>query len=197
MGTRSPRIYHYSILPVTNTDVLKWIKREIGPYIQRALLARPESTYTEDWLAGIACRETGQLMAIYIPKKSDPLTICSILRGDYTQRHGETEKQYHGYGITQVDSASFPAFIKSGDWKDPFKCFVKSIDILNGKKDFLLSEYPMLWGEELDELITAAYNCGEGNESKLVLKTLDPDVYTTQHNYSKAVFEFAEIYKTL
>lgn len=182
---------------MTNRDILTWIKRELGPYIQKALLARPGSIYTEDWLAGIAMRETGGLMGIYIPQKSDPLVICSILRGDYTQRPGETQKQYHGYGVTQIDIASFPQFVKSGDWKDPVKCFIKSIEVLNGKRDYLLDQYPMLWGNDLDELITAAYNCGEGNESKLVLKTLDPDIYTTQHNYSKAVFEFAEIYKTI
>lgn len=182
---------------MTNTDVLKWIKREIGPYIQRALLARPGSMYTEEWLAGIACRETGQLMGIYIPKKSDPLTICSILRGDYTQRLGESQKQYHGYGITQADIASFPEFVKSGDWKDPFKCFVKTIDILNGKKAYLLNHESTLAGDSLKHYITAAYNCGEGNEMKVINQHLDPDAYTTGHNYAAVVFDFAEIYKNL
>lgn len=182
---------------MTNTDVLKWIKREIGPYIQRALLARPGSIFTEAELAGIGCRETGQLMAIYIPKKSDPLTICSILRGDYTQRPGESQKQYHGYGVTQFDSGSFPEFIKSGDWKDPYKCFVKTIDILNAKMAYLLKHEPSLAGESLKHYVVAAYNCGEGNEMKVINQHLDPDAYTTGHNYAAVVFDFAEIYKNL
>lgn len=186
---------------MTNQQILRWIKKNIGLYIQKALLARPGNIYTEEWLAGIACRETGILIAKYSFSPSgntvDPLTVCSLMRGDYTQRPGETEKQYHGYGITQIDIGSFPDFIKSGDWKDPLKCFIKSIDVLNIARTYLLNHEPVLAGESLNHYITAAYNCAEGNEQKVIVKHLDPDAYTTGHNYSKEVFEFAEVYKSL
>lgn len=182
---------------MNNTDVLRWIKKELGETIQKAIAARPGSAYTEEWLAGIGCRETGGLLALYIPKRNDVAVICSILRGDFTQRPGETAKQYHGYGITQIDIASFPQFVKSGDWKDPYKCFLKTIDILNGKKQYLVSHFPSLAGNSLNHYVTASYNCGEGNERKVIEQHLDPDAYTTQHNYSNEVFEFADIYKNL
>ena len=187
---------------MTNTDVLKWIKKNIGTYIQKALLARPGSIYTEDWLAGIACRETRDLIArnAFSPAGNtiDPLTVCALMRGDYSQRAHETEKQYHGYGITQIDIASFPDFVHSGNWKNPYSCFLKSIDVLEGKRKYIVSHCP---GIEEDPMfhqhITAAYNNGEGNQVKVIQAKQDPDTRTTGHNYSKAVFEFAEIYKAL
>jgi hypothetical protein len=182
---------------MTDEDVLKWIKRNISPFIIKAREDRPTSIYTEARLAGIACRETGQLIAKYIPVQKDPLIICSILRGDYTQRYGETTKQYHGFGITQIDIGSFPGFIKSGDWKDPYKCFLKTIDILNGKKAYLEKHYETVSGESMIHYITAAYNCGEGNEAKVMQQHLDPDAYTTGHNYSNEVARFEEIYLTI
>lgn len=186
---------------MTETQVLSWIKCNLGPIIQKAILSRPNSVYTEEWLAAIACRETGDLIAryAYSPAGNNigPTTVCSLLRGDFSQRPGETEKQYHGYGITQIDIKSFPDFVKSGDWKDPFKCFTKTIDILNSDKTYLLSKTPSLAGDSLNHYITAAYNCGAGNEDKIIHQHLDPDAYTTGHNYATQVFQFAEIYKNI
>lgn len=182
---------------MTNKDILEWIKKYISPDIKKAFLARPGSLYTEDLLAGIACRETGELIARYVPLKNDEVTVCALLRGDYNQRKGDLEKMYHGYGITQIDIDSFPDFVHSGKWKNPYECFVKTIDVLNGKKDYISSKFPMLWGADLIEYIVAAYNCGEGNETKIISNGEDTDAYDTGHDYAKAVLQFAEIYKNL
>ena len=176
---------------------LKWLKKYISPDIRKAFIARPNTIYTEPLLAGIAMRETGELIERHGPLSKDELSVCSILRGDYSQRPGETGKQYHGYGITQIDINSFPDFVKSGKWKNPYDCFVMTIDVLEGKRKYISGKFPMLWGPDLIEYVVAAYNCGEGNEAKIISNGLDPDAYTTGHDYAEAVLKFAEIYKTL
>jgi hypothetical protein len=183
---------------MTDTQVLQWIKKNLGSIIlssiERAKVKNPALLYTEDWLGAIACRETGGLIARY-PDKSLP-AVSSIMRGDYTRRAGETEKQYHGYGFWQADIASFPAFVRSGSWKDPAKACDMAIGILEGKRAYLHS-HSQLAGDNLDRAITAAYNCGEGNVMKVVATGQDIDARTANHNYSKNVWEFRAIYQTL
>jgi hypothetical protein len=183
---------------MTNTEVLKWIKRNLGPVIlasiERAKAKNPALLYTEDWLASIACRETKGIIAKY---PNAPLSdISSVTRGDLSKRDGETEKQYHGYGFWQADIASFPEFVRSGAWKDPAKACDMAIAILEGKRGYLHS-HSQLAGDDLDRAITAAYNCGEGNVMKVVNAGQDIDSRTADHNYSKNVWEFRAIYKTL
>lgn len=186
---------------MTNIDILKWIRKNLSPFIQKAVAARPGCIYTEDWLAGICCREVGGLISKYAFSPAgnaiDVMTVCSLMRGDYSQRPGESEKSYHGYGVTQIDIASFPEFVRSGDWKDPLKCFIKSIDVLNSARTYLINHEPGIAGEMLNHYITAAYNCGPGNEAKVIARHLDPDAYTTNHDYAKAVFQFADAYRAL
>ncbi|MGK3945571.1 hypothetical protein ABK046_45420, partial [Streptomyces caeruleatus] len=84
--------------------------------------------YTEDWLAAMAMREVNFLIARHAAK---PLAeVAKLMRGDYSQRTGETKPQYHGYGFWQIDTGSFPDFISSGDWQDPYKCCMKAISVL-------------------------------------------------------------------
>lgn len=182
---------------MTETQILTWIKNNFAPYIQKALAARPGTIYTEDWLAGMTCRETDGLLARYILQKVDVLVVCSLLRGDYTQRPGESAPQYHGYGPTQFDIGSFPDFIHAGYWKDPLKCYIQTIDVLEGKRKYILARFPEVAGDSLNHYITASWNCGQGNEAKVLQANLDPDAYTAGHNYSNQVFEYADIYKTL
>lgn len=186
---------------MTEREILAWIKINLGPIIDKALAeARVKNTallYTRDWLAAMVMRETGFLIARYVQKKLKIDVIHSLMKGDYNQRKGETEKSYHGFGYWQIDIGSFPDFVKSGDWKDPFKTCVKAIAVLEGKRIFLQKAFPALTGEELARAVTAAYNCGEGNVKKVLLAKQDIDSRTHQKNYSKEVWRFREIFKSL
>lgn len=178
-------------------QVLAWLKKELGPVIRTAIAARPGIVYTEDWLAAMAYRETGMLFHRHIPSGKDLATLSSIMRGDYSQRPGETEKQYHGYGIWQIDIDSFPEFVKSGKWKDPLKCCLMAIDVLDGKRSYLVKSFPALKGDQLDRATTAAYNCGEGNVAKVIRAGQDIDSRTYNKDYSAEVWRFREIYRSI
>ena len=186
---------------MTYTDILKWIKSNLASYIDQAIMdAKTKNQtllYTEDWLGAITCRETGDLIARYAGQGKTALEMAELMKGDYTQRSGETEKQYHGFGFIQVDIGSFPAFIHSGDWQDPLKCYKMAISVLEGKRQYIQPHFPTLTGDALERAITASYNCGEGNCAKCLRQGIDIDSYTTNHNYSKQVFEFREIYRSL
>lgn len=186
---------------MTTTDTLKWIKLNLGPIIQQALdnakLKNPQLLYTPDWLAGITMRETGFLIQRYVEKGGALNNIAPLMRGDYTQRPGETEKQYHGYGFIQIDIASYPDFIRSGDWKDPLKSYSMAISVLEGKRMYLQHHFPALAGDDLDRAITAAYNCGEGNVGKVITEGHDIDIRTYNHDYSKNVWEYRRVYNSL
>lgn len=182
---------------MTNIEILKWIKINLAADINKAIADTGTDLYTEDWLGAMVCRETCDLIARYAPIKSNVLEIASLMRGDFTQRHGETEKQYHGYGFIQIDRQSYPAFVMSGKWKIPYENFKAAILILEEKRKYLTTRFAALTGDSLKHYITAAFNCGQGNESKVITNHLDPDAYTAAHNYSAQVFEFATIYITL
>jgi hypothetical protein len=65
-------------------------------------------------------------------------------------------------GLPQIDIASFPAFVNSGDWKDPLKSWLKAIAVLESKRKYILSKCPDVKGEFLHRAVTAAYNCRGG-----------------------------------
>lgn len=192
---------------MTNKDVLLWIKANLGGVINQALNEARTKTaallYTEDWMAAIACRETGQLIAkrLYanpgLASGEQLARIAPLMTGDYSQRPGETEKTYHGFGFWQADIASFPQFVKSGQWKDPAKACAKAIEILEGKRLWLLEHVSDFKGYRIDKCITAAYNCGEGNVRAVIEEGHDVDIRTTDKNYSANVWEFRALYKTL
>lgn len=184
-----------------NVRVLQWEKDNTETIIQKALEDARQVNfnllYTTDWLAGIVCRETGGIIAKYLPNRLTAPQMSNLTRGDFSQRPHDKEKIYHGYGLTQVDVDSFPAFVKSGDWKDPYKTFAMTIKILEGKRHVLQSHGIVFAPDELEHAITAAYNCGEGNELSVLRSSEDVDARTTGHNYSAQVWQFREIYKTL
>lgn len=188
---------------MTEKNILSWINLNLGVFIERAIDKTKEKTpnliYTKDWLASMAMREVGFLIARYAEQKMKPEVIHTLMRGDYTQRHdvGETEKQFHGFSYWQIDIGSFPDFIKSGDWKDPFKACCKAIDILEDKRIYLAPKFPNLQGDSLERAITAAYNCGEGNVKKVLNAGNDIDERTFNHDYSAEVWRFREIFNSL
>jgi hypothetical protein len=177
-----------------------WIKKNLEADITAAIaqgrVKFPDHPYTVDWIAGIVMRETGDLIDRYATANTKVELIHTLMKGDYSQRRGEAEKSYHGFGYTQIDIASYPDFVKSGDWKNPLKCFVKSISVLEEKRAYLVDrvEYTQ---DVFYRAITAAYNCGQGNVAKAYKEGWDVDVRTHQGNYSAEVFRFREIYRSL
>jgi hypothetical protein len=186
---------------MTERETIRWITTVLGPIVDRAIdfsrQKNPALLYTRDWLTGMCYRETGFLINRYVTQKLPVATIHTLMKGDYSQRQGETEKSYHGFGYWQIDIGSFPDFVKSGDWKDPYKTCVKAISVLEGKRIFLQKKLQGLVDERLHRAITAAYNCGEGNVLKALTAGKDVDIYTHQDNYSAEVWRFREIAKLL
>lgn len=186
---------------MTEREILIWIKNNLGDIIDIAIIQakekNPDLIYTRDWLAAMAMRETGLKIAKLLGKKLKIDVIHSLMKGDYDQRKGETEKQYHGFGYWQIDIASYPQFVKSGDWKDPFKTCMKAIAVLEEKRMYLAPKFPNLKGDSLYRAITAAFNCGQGNVQKVLLVGQDIDARTHQKNYSAEVWRYREIFNSL
>jgi hypothetical protein len=186
---------------MTENDILRWIGANLGPTIERALAhARekfPAHTYTKDLLAAMAMRETGFKIAEFVKLGKKPEFMHTIMRGDYCQRKGEKEKSYHGYGYWQIDIDSYPDFVRSGDWKDPFKTCRKALTVLEEKREYLAPRFPNLQGDGLMRAVTAAYNCGQGNVAKVLAAGQDVDARTYNKDYSREVWRFREIFKTL
>lgn len=173
---------------MTEKQILLWIRDNLGAIISKAIFSTP---YSEHILAGMCMRETG----ILIPKKiglGELDYVSAQMLGDYGKRKNDTEKKYHGFGFWQIDIDSFPEFVASGDWKDPYKCCLKAVSILEGKRKWLAQK-----NITEDRAIIAAYNCGEGNVWKAIKKGFDVDAYTYNKDYSKEVMRFAEIYANL
>lgn len=184
---------------MTQRQILLWIKENLSPVIQKALEQNPDVIYTEDWLAGMAYREVGFLIGRFAGNKIKVETIHTLMKGDYGQRDGETEKQYHGFGYWQIDIDSYPEFVKSGNWKDPYKTCLKAISVLEEKRWYLAShlDFGKYDLHTIHRAITAAYNCGQGNVVKALTKGKDVDRYTHQGDYSKMVWEYREAYRLL
>jgi len=184
-------------MPLYNTPAdiaqLKFIKENLSGIIIQAIAG---SIYTEDWIAAIAKRETGQLMLKKFNQGIKPPELWKAMLGDFSQRRGETKPRYHGFGVFQIDIASYPAFCAGTDWQDPLKCCLMAIRVLNSKQQFL-SSHTALTGESLFKGITAAYNTGEGNVRNSVNKGIPVDTTTAGGDYSTAVWAFREIYTQL
>jgi peptidoglycan hydrolase-like protein with peptidoglycan-binding domain len=177
----------------SDQKMMQWVKDNLGSDIVNAIAG---SSYAEDWLAGICARETGFLFTRYANQGVPFDKICSLMKGDYGRRPGESAKQYHGYGFWQIDTGSFPDFINSGKWVDPTATAKMVVTVLDGKRNYLQRQG---WNEKLsppnwERAVTAAYNCGEGNVNKALLKNLDVDYYTFAKDYSKEVFRYRSVY---
>jgi hypothetical protein len=186
---------------MTEKQIAFWIRDNLGKYIRQAIAdyrkVNPDHIFTEDWMAGIAYREVHNLITRYANQKLKFDVICSLMKGDYGQRPGEKEKSYHGFSFWQIDIGSFPEFIKQGLWKDPYRSCLKAISILDNKRKYIVGKFPNLKGEALERAVTASFNCGEGNEVKVLTRGLDVDAYTHGKDYSKMVWKYRELYRTL
>jgi hypothetical protein len=200
--------FNYYILPthhqnifMTTREILIWIHVNLRPFIDRAIdqakQKNPGLLYTPEWLVGMTYRETGGLINKYGRVGTKPEIIHSLMRGDFSKRPGEKEASYHGYGYMQIDIGSFPEFVKSGDWKDPFKTYLKAISVLDGKLQYIEQHFPRLGGDDLHRAITAAYNCGEGNVVKVLTAGNDIDSRTADHNYSLDVWQKRSFYRQI
>jgi len=199
---------------MTDRQILVWIKKELGKSIREALeIKKPSRLIDENVMAGICFREVGNLLHKYVAAKTNFDGICSLMKGDLSQRTGETERKYHGFSFWQIDVNTDAEFINSGEWKNPLKACKKAIEILQGKINFFAANYS---GAELLRIALASYNCGEGNVKKAIKKgysitenksnvyndlkpkdkqDFDIDIYTHQKNYSKEVLRYIEMYK--
>jgi hypothetical protein len=172
----------------TEADLLLWIKRDLGPYIKKAITG---SIFTEDWLGAIAARETGFLIIKHVNKGYDLDTITKLMKGDFNNGI------YHGFSYWQIDIRSFPDFINSDKWLDIQASANKAVDVLTGKMKYLKKHEEKLGEYWFGRAITAAYNTGEGNVEKSVLKGRDVDFTTFNKDYSKEVFRMRNIYMNL
>lgn len=194
---------------MTEKQVLLWIHRELVPLQLRAMDVRaqthPGQLYTTDLLSAMTMREVGHLLIRFIEAGMKPRDMWPIVKGDYCQREGEREKSYHGFGVMQIDIGSFPAFVRSGDWKDPVKTYVKAMEVLEGKRAYLKGKFPDLESDDLLWASVAAYNCGEGRVRKILAGekrvdgavVTDVDYYTHGRDYSKEVRRFRDLYNSL
>ncbi len=179
---------------MTEITTLQWIKTNLSPVIIEAVHG---SVYPEDLLAGMAMRETGFKLMQLIPKGHKPADLHTMMKGDFGKRPGEAEAQYHGFSYWQIDIASYPEFIASGDWMDPLKSCKKAVSVLDEKKAYLVKQLPDLTGEALENAFTAAYNCGQRNVTKALKAKLSVDHYTFNRDYSKEIRRFRKLYLSL
>lgn len=194
-------------MKVTNETVLKWINENLGGIIRKAIIG---TLYSEELLAGIVMREVGtSKLAKFIhnqlkekaekdfsitPQKWTFDYICKNMKGDWGLRKGELYPRYHGFGFWQIDIGSYPEFIESGKWQDPYECCLQAIKCLQEKEEQLYSYYSYLFYKRV---IIAAYNCGASRVIKALRENRDIDYYTYNRDYSKSVLEFAEQYRQL
>ncbi len=176
---------------MTEKAILQWIKTNLSPVIGKAIMDSKTDLFKTDLLAAMAMREVNFLIARHADKPLEQ--VSKLMKGDYGQRAGEKAKQYHGYSFWQIDTASFPDFINSGDWQDPYKSCLKAISVLEGKRKYLVSKL----GEVPLNAIVAAYNTGEGNVYRSLKNGWDVDKTTHNKDYSKEVFRYRDIYNSL
>lgn len=190
---------------MTERQIMTWYKQNLLPSVEKAIDYKKEKQpgliYTADWLIAMAYRETWTLMVRYIQGKILLENVLPVVKGDYGRREGELEKQFHGFGFWQIDIGSYPQFVKSGEWKDPFKCCCKAIDVLEEKRSYLFASGRINGNEhtaeECDRMITAAYNCGQVNVVNVIKDKKDIDSRTHEKNYSRKVWEYRDLYNSL
>jgi len=96
-----------------------------------------------------------------------------------------------GYGLMQIDYASFPEFIESGKWRDATENIRQGAEVLRQKMRFFMlpstdpSDPRPLTGDALMKAATAAYNTGEGNVLKSLKAKADIDRTTYTKDYSR------------
>ncbi len=186
---------------MTERQISFWIRDNLSPHIKKALEAQrvsnPKLIWTEADLAGIAQREVGFLIVRYAKLKKPFDIICSLMKGDYCKREGEKEEMYHGFSFWQLDVNTHLKFIKTGEWKIPWKACYKAIETLEEKRVWIEKNIEDLKGFAIHRAAIAAYNCGQKNVQRVLEAGQDIDARTYNDDYSKEVIRFSEIYKNL
>jgi hypothetical protein len=147
----------------------KSAKRQAAKYLTPTVKSRIEAVakkygLSPALLAGIASRESG--FGAYLSKKG-----INSGWGDYGKRKGEKTKQYHGFGIMQVDKntggTKYAKTLKSGYGKtklDPYslKNIEAGAEVFSKKLAGVQAKYPNL--SEARQIATAVskYNGGKG-----------------------------------
>lgn len=179
---------------MTEKQILSWIKTNLTPIIDNAFKLS-NSSFTPEILAAMAMREVNFLIARHSDKPVE--VVAKLMKGDYGQRKGETQKSYHGFGFWQIDIGSFPDFIKSGNWQDALQCCLKAMEVLEDKRSYIASHFAPITTEALERASIAAYNTGEGNVVKSLKLNRDVDFTTHQQNYSKEVYRYRDIFNSI
>jgi hypothetical protein len=186
---------------MTERAISFWIRDNLSPHIKKALevhaVSNPKLIWVESDLAGIVQREVGFLIARYAPLKKPFDVICSLMKGDYGKREGEKEATYHGFSFWQLDVNTHLQFIKSAEWKNPWKACYKAIGTLEEKRIWLEKNVEDFKGFTIHRAAIAAYNCGQSNVRKVLELGQDIDARTFNDDYSKEVIRFSDIYKHL
>lgn len=102
----------------------------------------------------------------------------------------------HGHGLMQIDDRFFKDFCAGEHWKDPAGNIGFGAALLSSKRASLMN-WLILSKDAAERPAIAAYNCGEGNVRKAIDAGADVDLYTTGHDYSRAVLAYAEAYRGL
>jgi len=165
----------------TRANILNWIHDNLGD-IHREVA---EVIYRAYWvsmgtLAGIVCREYGFL----IPRK---VTAGRTFEQIVSNAWGDGG---HGASIYQIDDRSFPDFIQAHPLSDVKAYCIKAVEVLKEKEKYLVGKgftRGILGNEKFERAVIAAYNCGQGNVSKALTRSLDVDRYTFGGDYSKDV----------
>ncbi|MCK9541089.1 MAG: peptidoglycan-binding protein [Novosphingobium sp.] len=179
----------------TSKDILAWIQFHLEPFISISITLShtQDIKLTKDWLAAIACRETGHLILKYVNRGKTFEEVTKLMKGDY--RNG----RYNGFGYWQIDVGSYPDFTNSNDWKDPQKTCNKAAEVLIEKAVYLTQKdwKNILSVELFERAVTAAYNCGQKNVDRALRINKGVDYYTFNKDYSADVFYLRTQYKRL
>lgn len=99
----------------------------------------------------------------------------------------------NGYGLFQIDKRYHASFVGSADAKDPEKQAMYACGILNAAREWFKRSASSIKGYDLERAVYAAYNAGEHSVYVALMNRQDPDTHTTDHNYSKYIFDLASV----
>lgn len=167
----------------------------------------------EGWVQ--MCAEIGKEFTI------DPALLLAIgsretnLNPQYLKEPGD---RGNGFGLTQADRRSFPEFVNSGKWKDPYECFRFTAERIKSelynlrlyeKQETVAGKFrsgrgysftPKPLPDEMTRLriVVAGYNCGLKTAYYHYCKSgNNADKGTTGADYSKDVFDRCKQFKSL
>jgi hypothetical protein len=100
---------------------------------------------------------------------------------------------HNGYGLFQIDKRYHPDFVASEDAKDPAKQMTYACKLLQNNRKILESSMPYLREEIIDRAVFALYNASFTRVKRAIINNQDVDSVTTGKDYSKYIFDLAEM----